>query len=430
MNDLPLGTAILAVALLLVLSGFFSGSETGLMSLNRYRLRHLARSGNKGAKFATWLLERPDKLIGLILLLNNVAQALIPMLLLLIAQHLFADEDIAVLAATIATALFIFIFAESMPKTLGAIKPERIAMPAAYVYYPLVRLFHPVLTAVGFASNLLLRAIGVSAQKMQSHSLSVEELRTVVAEAGALVPQRPQQMLLSILDLEKITVNDIMIPRQEISAIDIDDSWDDILDQLRQTPHTRLQVYQGELDEIIGLLHMKRVAQELARGTLTRERFIEIARSREPYFVPEGTALNVQLSHFQRNRRRHAFVVNEYGNIEGLVTLEDILEEIVGEFTTDPATVVHKDIHVERPGVYIVNASATIRALNRALQWQLPTEGPKTLNGLLLERLETFPDPGTALRVDNWQFEILQVGDNTIKTVRAQTLPQAPHQSD
>jgi Mg2+/Co2+ transporter CorB len=429
LNDISLGAAILSVALLLALSGFFSGSETGLMSLNRYRLRHLARSGHKGARLATWLLERPDKLIGLILLLNNVAQALIPMMLLVISQRLIADDEIALIAATIATALSIFIFAESMPKTLGAIHPERIAMPAAYVYFPLVRVFQPVLTAVSFVSNSLLRLVGVSPQKMVSHSLSVEELRTVVAEAGALVPQRPQQMLLSILDLEKVTVNDIMIPRQEIAAIDIDDGWDEILDQLRQTPHTRLPVYQGELDEIVGLLHMKRVAQELARGTLTREKIVEIARGREPYFVPEGTALNTQLAHFQRNRRRLAFVVNEYGNIEGLVTLEDILEEIVGEFTTDPATVLHKDIHVERPGVFIVNASATIRALNRALQWQLPTEGPKTVNGLLLERLETFPDPGTALRVGEWQFEVLQVGDNTIKTVRAQTLPHSPRQS-
>jgi Mg2+/Co2+ transporter CorB len=429
LNDISLGAAILSVALLLALSGFFSGSETGLMSLNRYRLRHLARSGHKGARLATWLLERPDKLIGLILLLNNVAQALIPMMLLVIAQRLIHDDEIALLTATAATALSIFIFSESMPKTLGAIHPERIAMPAAYVYFPLVRVFQPVLTAVSFVSNSLLRLMGVSPQKIVSHSLSVEELRTVVAEAGALVPQRPQQMLLSILDLEKVTVNDIMIPRQEIAAIDIDDGWDEILDQLRQTPHTRLPVYQGELDEIVGLLHMKRVAQELARGTLTREKIVEIARSREPYFVPEGTALNTQLAHFQRNRRRLAFVVNEYGNIEGLVTLEDILEEIVGEFTTDPATVLHKDIHVERPGVFIVNASATIRALNRALQWQLPTDGPKTVNGLLLERLETFPDPGTALRVGDWQFEVLQVGDNTIKTVRAQTLPRSPRQS-
>jgi Mg2+/Co2+ transporter CorB len=268
-----------------------------------------------------------------------------------------------------------------------------------------------------------LRIFGVMRSARGDQALSTEELRTVVAEAGPMIPQRHRQMLLSILDLGSVTVNDIMIPRQEIAAIDIDENWEELLDQLRQTPHTRLPVYDTELDNIIGIMHMKRVAQELARGTLTRERLIEIARNREPYFVPEGTPLNVQLSNFQRNRRRLAFVVNEYGDIEGLVTLEDILEEIVGEFTTDPATVTHKDIHTERPGVYIVNASATIRALNRALQWQLPTDGPKTLNGLLLERLETIPAPGTALKVGDYQFEVLQTGDNTIRTVRVQVTP-------
>ncbi len=234
-----------------------------------------------------------------------------------------------------------------------------------------------------------------------------------------MIPARHRQMLLSILDLGSVTVNDIMIPRHEIAAIDVDENWEDLLDKLRQTPHTRLPVYDTELDNCIGILHMKRVAHELARGTLTRERFIEIARGREPYYVPEGTPLNVQLQNFQRNRRRLAFVVNEYGDIEGLVTLEDILEEIVGEFTSDPATITHKDIHPEKPGVYIVNASATVRALNRALGWQLPTDGPKTVNGLLVERLEAIPEPGTTLRVDGYTFEVLQSGDNTIKTVCA-----------
>jgi Mg2+/Co2+ transporter CorB len=209
-----------------------------------------------------------------------------------------------------------------------------------------------------------------------------------------------------------------MIPRQEIAGIDVTESWEDILDHLKQTPHTRLPVYEGELDNLIGVLHMKRVARELARGTFTRERLIELARGRESYFIPEGTTLNVQLAHFQRNRRRFAFVVNEYGDIEGLVTLEDILEEIVGEFTTDPATITHKDVHSERPGVFIVNASATIRALNRALGWQLPTGGPKTVNGLLLEQLETIPDPGAMVRVGNYEFEVLQMADNAVRTVR------------
>jgi Mg2+/Co2+ transporter CorB len=319
--------------------------------------------------------------------------------------------------------IVMIVFCELAPKIYAAAHSERVALSSARIYWLLVLIARPVLWVTNKMAYGLLRLFGVVKSGQSNQTLSTEELRAVVAEAGPLIPPRHRQMLLSVLDLGQVTVNDIMIPRQEIAAIDVGDPWEDVLDQLRQTPHTRLPVFDGQLDEIVGVLHMKRVAQELARGTLTRERLIEIARNREPYFVPEGTALNVQLANFQRNRRRLAFVVNEYGDIEGLVTLEDILEEIVGEFTTDPATVVHKDVHVEKPGVFIVNASATIRALNRALQWQLPTDGPKTLNGLLLEQLEAIPEPGTALRVDRYLFEILQSGDNTIKTVRVQLAP-------
>jgi len=253
--------------------------------------------------------------------------------------------------------------------------------------------------------------------------LSTDELRTVVAEASALVPQRHRQMLLSILDLERVSVDDIMIPRQEISAIDIAQNWEDIIDRLRQTPHSRLPVYDGTLSNLIGILQMKRVAQELARGTLSRQRLMELAAAREPYFVPEGTPLNQQLAQFQRTRRRLAFVVNEYGDIAGLVTLEDILEEIVGEFTTDPTAVTHKDVSRDAAGNWLVNGSATIRALNRTLGWQLPALGPRTLNGLLLEKLETIPTPGTALRIGDYDFEILQIADNAIRTVRVRQAP-------
>jgi Mg2+/Co2+ transporter CorB len=251
----------------------------------------------------------------------------------------------------------------------------------------------------------------------------------VVAEAGPMIPTRHRQMLLSILDLEHITVNDIMVPRQDIASINVDDNWDDILDQRRQTPHTRLPLHEGELDNLLGIIHMKRVAQELARDTLTRERLIELAKAREPYFVPEGTPLTTQLNQFQRNRRRLGFVVDEYGDIQGFVTLEDILEEIVGEFTTDPATVTHKHVHREAPGVFIINAGATIRALNRSLGWQLPTDGPKTLNGLLIEQLETLPEAGAEVSIGDYQFEVLQIGENTIRTVRARrSAPVAPPQ--
>jgi Mg2+/Co2+ transporter CorB len=233
-----------------------------------------------------------------------------------------------------------------------------------------------------------------------------------------MIPKSHQQMLMSVLDLERMTVNDIMIPRQDIAGIDLDDDWERILDQLRQTPHTRLPVYRGDLGQMVGLLHMRRIAQELARGTLDRDRLEQIAVQREPYYVPDGTALTVQLSNFQRDRRRFAFVVNEYGDVEGLVTLEDILEEIVGEFTSDPATVSHRDVHREPSGALIINASATIRVLNRSLGWDLPTDGPKTLNGLLLEKLETIPSAGTSLRIGKLDMEVLQIADNAIRTVR------------
>ena len=260
-----------------------------------------------------------------------------------------------------------------------------------------------------------LRLFGVRRSSSANNALSADELRTVVTEAGALIPQRHRQMLLSILDLERVTVNDIMIPRQEISAIDISMSWEDILDRLRQTPHTRLPVYDGELDKLVGILHMKRVAQELARGTLARERLLEISAAREPYFVPEGTPLTQQLAQFQRTRAAGwRSSSTSTGDIAGLVTLEDILEEIVGEFTTDPATVTHKDVQRDAAGNWLINASATIRALNRALGWSLPALGPRTLNGLLLEKLETIPTPGTALRIGNYDFEVLQIADNAI----------------
>jgi Mg2+/Co2+ transporter CorB len=320
--------------------------------------------------------------------------------------------------------IVVIVFCELAPKIYAASNPEGVALHAAGIYRVLVLLARPILWLTNRMAYGFLRVFGVGRTAHASQALSAEELRTVVTEAAPVIPARHRQMLLSILDLGRITVNDIMIPRQEINGIDVSASWDDILERLRQTPHTRMPVYDGELDNLIGLLHMKRVARELARGTFDRERLIELARGRESYFIPEGTPLNVQLAQFQRNRRRHAFVVNEYGDIEGLVTLEDLLEEIVGEFTTDPATITHKDVHTERPGVFIVNASATIRALNRALGWQLPTGGPKTVNGLLLEHLETIPDPGAMVRVGNYEFEVLQLADNAIRTVRVRA-PQA-----
>jgi Mg2+/Co2+ transporter CorB len=390
-----------------------------MLSLNRYRIRHRAQKGNSTAKVLERLLQKPDDWLGANLVILAAASVFASSIATIIAQR--TGHSYAVPITGFLLTVIVIVFCELAPKIYAATHPESVALGAARIYRVLVLVARPLLWLTNKMAYGLLKVFGVVRSSRATHALSTEELRTVVAEAGPMIPARHRQMLLSILDLGQITVNDIMIPRQEISGIDVQENWDDILDQLRQTPHTRLPVYDGELDNLVGILHMKKVAHELARGTLTRDRLIEIARNREPYFVPEETSLNVQLSHFQRNRRRLAFVVNEYGDLEGLVTLEDILEEIVGEFTTDPATITHKDIHVERPGMFIVNASTTIRALNRALQWQLPTDGPKTLNGLLLEQLEMIPDPGTALKVGAYQFEILQIADNAIKTVRVRT---------
>lgn len=411
-----------ALAALLLLAAFFAGSETALMSLNRYRLKARAKTGNRGARLAEALLARPDRLIGLILLLSTVVNVVTPTLVGLITFRLGGDFLVAV--GVIALTFVLLIFCEVAPKTFAALHPERLAIPAAYVYTPLLTLLYPFVWATNLLANGTLRLLGAS-QKQASNSLSSEELRTVVAEAGAMIPHRHQQMLVSILDLERATVEDIMVPRLDIVGVDVDDDWDNIVEQLRRSQHTRLPVYEGDIDRILGVLHMKRVVHELARGRLNRASLIEAATAREAYFVPSGTTLNTQLVNFQRDKRRMAFVVDEYGDIQGLVTLEDILEEIVGEFTTDPATMMHKDVHRDADGSFVVNASTTIRALNRSMRWSLPTDGPKTLNGLIVEFLETIPEPGTTLKLADYMLEVLQTGDNAIKTVRIRP-PAAP----
>jgi Mg2+/Co2+ transporter CorB len=415
MEHFSLGVLFTALGVLLLLAAFFAGSETALMSLNRYRLRHRAKTGHRGARLTETLLAHPDRLIGLILLLSTVVNVITPTLVGLIAFRMGGDYLVAL--GVVLLTFVMLIFCEVAPKTFGALHPEALATPAAYIYTPLLAVLYPFVWATNLLANGVLRLLGASRQQA-SNSLSSEELRTVVAEAGAMIPQRHRQMLMSILDLEKATVEDIMVPRVEIVGIDTEDSWDKVLAQLRQSQHTRLPVFEGDIDRIIGVLHMKRVVHALARGRLDRDNLIEAASARDVYFVPSGTPLNTQLLNFQRDKRRLAFVVDEYGDIQGLVTLDDILEEIVGEFTTDPATMMHKDVHPEADGSFVVNASSTVRALNRSMRWNLPIDGPKTLNGLIVEFLETIPEPGTTLKMSDYMLEVLQTGDSAIKTVR------------
>ena len=419
MQDIPLHWLFGLLVVLVALSAFFSSTETALMSINRYRLRHRAREGSTGARAAENLLAQPDRLIGLILVCNNFVNSAAAAIVTVICLSL-GGEAFAAIGVSVFTVVLI-IFGEVAPKTFGALYPERLALPAALIYQVLLKVLYPVVWTTNLLANGVLRLAGVSREKASTTSLSQEELRTVVAEASTVIPHRHQRMLMSILDLERINVEDIMVPRNEIVGIDVSDEWEDILDHLRESRHTRIPVYDGSFDELVGILHMKKVARLMARDEFDRGQLVALARSREPYYVPEGTSLNTQLLNFQRQRRRVAFVVDEYGDVQGLVTLEDLLEEIVGEFTSD-TSVLHKDVHKEKGGTFIVNASASVRALNRKMGWRLPTTGPRTLNGLIIEYLETIPEAGTSLRLNDYSLDILQTGDNAVKTVRLRPL--------
>ncbi|HKY92803.1 MAG TPA: HlyC/CorC family transporter [Nevskiaceae bacterium] len=415
MNELPLAALFGLLVLCLALAGFFGGSETALMTINRYRLKHRAQAGERAARAAISLLQRPDRLIGLILLLTIISQAGVTMLTLIIVERITGDQRLALIAAPFVSGLTMFVLSESMPKTLGALHPERIALPAAILYWPVVRLLGWFIDLINFAGNLILRAFGVSPDEAAQHSLSVEELRTVVAEAGAMIPQRHQKMLLSILDLEKGTVEDIMVPRNEILGIDISEPWEHIRDQLLDSQHTRVPIYAGSIDDLRGVIHVRRVLRLVADGLLNTETLLKLAK--EPYFIPEGTPLNQQLLNFQNQKRRIGFVVDEYGDIQGLVTLEDILEEVVGEFTSDPATRI-KNVYADPDGSYRVSGSVTLRSLNRSLGWKLPTDGPKTVNGLLLEKLENIPQAGRQVEIGGYLFEITETRSNAVKATR------------
>lgn len=396
---------------LILVSGFFSGSETGLMSLNRYRLRHLADKKNKGAMRAFRLLEQPDKLIGLILLGNNFVNILASAIATIIGIRLLGEAG--VLAATALLTVVVLVFAEVTPKTLAAMHPEKYALPATLILEPLLRLLYPFVWFINLSSKAIFKILGIK-QTTSSDKLSSEELRIVVNEAATMIPKGHQKMLLSILDLEKVTIDDIMIPRNEIIGIDLEDDWSDIIKQLAETQHTRLPVYEGDINHLIGIIHIRRALRFFHMEDAGKDDFRKIIR--EAYFVPTNTPLNTQLLNFQHERRRNAMVVNEYGDILGLVTLEDILEEIVGEFTTDPSAT-RKDAQKQENGNYLIDGSITVRELNKILDWKLPTEGPKTLNGLIIEYLEHIPDPGTSMMLDNYPIEIIQTTKNAVKTV-------------
>ncbi len=412
-DQVPLALLVGLVVLLILLSAFFSGTETALMSLNRYRLRHLSRAGHRGARLAERLLQRPDQLIGLILLGNTAVNLGAATLVTMIALRVGGQG--AILVGTFILTCVVLIFSEVAPKTIAALNPQRVGLPAALIYYPLLKIAYPAVWVINLIANGLLRLLGVRADQIASHSLSADELRTVVAEAGVMVPRRHQRMLLSILDLDAVTVDDVMVPRQEIVGLDLDRKWNENLRIIQESSHDRLPVYREDIDNIVGLARIRDLLPDLARGELTQAVLLE--RIREPYFVPEGTPLNKQLLNFQLHKRRSAFVVDEYGDVQGLITTQDIIREIVGELGTEPAGV-HLGITKESDRSYVVDASANVRELNRLMNWNLPTDGPKTLNGLIVEQLETIPEKGTGVTVANYPIEILDASEHGIKKVR------------
>lgn len=413
MNSLPIGYQLGFLVFLIICSAFFSSSETGLLSLNRYRLRHLQREGHKGAQRASRLLNQPDRLLGTILVGNNVVNILAASIATVVAVNFWGDAGVAI--ATTGLTIVLLIFSEITPKTLAALRPETIAFPASRLLSILMLLLYPVVWLTSAISNILIRMLGINPKERASDALSTEELRSVVREAGEDLPEERQEMLLGILDLERVTVNDVMIPRNEIIGIDLNDDLDHIVWQLRTTTHTRLPVYRDNVNQIIGVVHMRQIARLLTLNKLTHA--VLEAACNEPYFIPEDTALSVQLLNFQKHKKRMGIVVDEYGDIEGLVTLEDILEEIVGELSdrehTEEPDILQQDEHS-----YEIDGSAYIREINKALNWELPSDGPKTLNGLITEILESIPDGSVCVRIGRYLVETLETRDNRIVKAR------------
>ena len=411
MDDISLGSLYTVLFILIILSGFFSSSETGLMAINRYRLKHLANSGHRGARTAQKLLTRPDRLIGLILLGNNMVNILAASIATVIAIRLFGDNGIWI--STLVMTVIVLIFAEVAPKTVAALHPEKIAFPALFVLAILLKLLNPIVWLINSFANLLLKPFGVKTDVVALEALNREELRTLVNEGGQISNDH-QRMLINILDLEQASVEDAMVPRGEIVGIDLNDDWSDILNQLTQTVYTRLPVYRESIDNVVGMLHVRTIISKLSLGGLD---FKDLQRSvRKPYFVPEGTSLTRQLLEFQGKEQRMALVVDEYGDIQGLVTLDDILEEIVGEFTPEGRGRSRTMRRLD-DGNYLVDGSTSVRTLNRRLDWDLPFDEAHTLGGLLIEEMEVIPEGKCSIDIGPHIMTIVDIRDNVIHKV-------------
>jgi len=418
LDDPSIGALFGATILLVILSAYFSGSETAMMALNRYRLKHLANEGHGGARRASRLLERPDRLLSVILIGNNLVNFTAASLATLIALELYGESGVAI-APVVCTFVFL-IFAEVAPKSIAAAHPEKVALPSSYILNLLLLSLYPLVWLVNGIANGILSLIGINHDETASDHLSKEELRTVVFE-GSQISAHPQNMMLGVLDLDKVSVEDIMVPRTEIFGIDIDDDIEDIIEQIRSSQHTRIPVFKADIDKIIGVLHTRNAAKFLTQAEVNKAAILQVID--ESYFVPENQSLQTLLFNFQQSKQRLGMVVDEYGDVQGIVAIEDILEEIVGEFTTDLSDT-NIDIHPLDDGLYLIDGSTHIRLINRQLTWDLAQEGPKTLNGLIIEYLETIPDSNVCMLLEGYRIEIVQIQDNMIKTAKISRVPE------
>ena len=402
MEHISTTTLIITLIVMVIISAYFSGSETGMMTLNRYRLRHMAKQGNRPAKRVEKLLRKPDRLISLVLIGNNLVNSLASALGTIVGMRLYGDAGVAI--ATGVLTFVVLVFAEVLPKTIAALYPEKVAYPSSFLLAPLQVLMMPLVWLLNTITRMLMRMMGIRTDTVISSALSKDELRTIVNESRSQISRRNQDMLLSVLDLEKVSVNDIMVPRNEIVGIDINDDWKSIVRQLTHSPHGRIVLYRDSLDDAISMLRVREAYRLMTeKKEFTKE--IMLRAADEIYFVPEGTPLSTQ-------------VVDEYGDIQGLVTVEDILEEIVGDFTTSMSPTLAEEVTPLNDGTVIIDGSANVREINKAFNWHLPEDEARTVNGIILEALEEIPVPGTRVRIEQYDIDILDVQDNMIKQVK------------
>ena len=422
MNEIPLWILLASIAFLVLMSAFFSGSETSMMAINRYRLKHLVKEKNKSAKRVSRLLEKTDRLLGVILIGNNFTHTLSTALATVVAIRIWSDN--AVLAVTVFMTIIMIIFAEVMPKTIAALKPESIAFPSSYLLKPLSKILSPLITLVSFVSNNVTKLIGIDLDNANKDELKPEELRTLLQTSG--VPKRQEEMLMGIFDMDNLSVNDVMIPKNEIIGIDLNDEIKDIVKQLQEIDFTYVPCYEDTIDNIQGFLSLNKKAEFLGSEAKSIRSLKD--ELREPLFVPENTPLYKQLANFQSSGRRVGLIVDEYGDIEGIITLRSILEIIVGEITSE--SIEKMDIMPQADGSYLVDGSMMIREVNRRLEWELPTEGPKTLSGLILEEIQTIPDTNVGLSIENYRIETVLIKDNVIKLAKVEIIEEIIEQDE